>query len=59
MTALTCTTAAAALAQSELTPLDLVERCLKRIERFEPTIQAWVMIDAGSHGAKQHCWVKS
>jgi aspartyl-tRNA(Asn)/glutamyl-tRNA(Gln) amidotransferase subunit A len=46
MTELTCTSAAAALRQSELTPLDLVERCLERIERFEPTIQAWVMIDA-------------
>jgi aspartyl-tRNA(Asn)/glutamyl-tRNA(Gln) amidotransferase subunit A len=46
MTELTCTTAAAALRNGKLTPLDLVERCLDRIERFDPTIQAWVMVDA-------------
>src|SRR3569623_189771 len=46
MTELTCTTAAAALRNRKLTSPDLVERCLERIERFEPTIQAWVTVDA-------------
>ena len=52
MSDLTCTSAAAALRCGELSPLDLVDRCLDRIERYEPRIHAWVMVDA--EGARKH-----
>jgi aspartyl-tRNA(Asn)/glutamyl-tRNA(Gln) amidotransferase subunit A len=45
MSDFTCTSAAAALRSGELSPLDLVERCLARIDRHEPQIHAWVMVD--------------
>ncbi|HJT34617.1 MAG TPA: amidase [Pirellulales bacterium] len=37
--------AAQAIQSRRLTPLSLVENCLERIERFEPKIRAWVLID--------------
>lgn len=37
--------AARELQTRRLTPLALVENCLARIERFEPRIRAWVLID--------------
>ncbi|MBI1899800.1 MAG: amidase [Planctomycetia bacterium] len=30
----------------ELTSVDLVNACLRRIERFEPRLRAWVLVDA-------------
>ncbi|HWA97397.1 MAG TPA: amidase, partial [Pirellulales bacterium] len=46
MDELTCITAGKAIRTGELSPLDLVDRCLERIERFEPRVHAWVMVDA-------------
>jgi aspartyl-tRNA(Asn)/glutamyl-tRNA(Gln) amidotransferase subunit A len=36
---------ASELRAGRLTPLDLVERCLDRIRRFEPSVRAWVFVD--------------
>ncbi len=41
----TLLTAANELRAGRLTPLALVEQCLAQIERFEPHIKAWVLID--------------
>jgi aspartyl-tRNA(Asn)/glutamyl-tRNA(Gln) amidotransferase subunit A len=38
-------TAAQEIRQGRLTPLDLLDTCLERIDRYEPTIQAWVFVD--------------
>lgn len=38
--------AAAAIERGSLAPPELVTRCLARIERFEPSISAWVSVDA-------------
>lgn len=38
----------AALQTGEITPLELVERCLATIERHEPVTAAWVLVDADS-----------
>ncbi len=37
--------AAAAIRQRQVTPLDLVERCLKNIDAWEPHVHAWVFVD--------------
>ncbi|MCA9247657.1 MAG: amidase [Planctomycetales bacterium] len=37
---------AACLRRRDITPLDLVEHCLARIERYDATIRAWVVVDA-------------
>jgi Asp-tRNA(Asn)/Glu-tRNA(Gln) amidotransferase A subunit family amidase len=37
--------ASAALRQGDLSPLDLLDTCLERIERYEPRIRAWVFVD--------------
>ncbi len=46
MAELTCTTAAASLRSRERSPLDLVEHCLGRINRFDSQVHAWVLVDA-------------
>jgi aspartyl-tRNA(Asn)/glutamyl-tRNA(Gln) amidotransferase subunit A len=46
MAELTCTAAAAALRSGERSPLDLVEYCLSRIDRFDSQVHAWVLVDA-------------
>ena len=38
--------AAEALRQEQVTPLELVEGCLANIERYEPSVHAWVLVDA-------------
>ncbi len=38
--------AAAALRQGRLTPVDLLDACLKRIDQYETRIRAWVFVDA-------------
>jgi Asp-tRNA(Asn)/Glu-tRNA(Gln) amidotransferase A subunit family amidase len=38
-------TAAAAIRRGELTPIDLLDRCLERIDRFEERVRAWVLVD--------------
>src|SRR5689334_2572806 len=38
--------AGALLARGETSSLDLVEACLKQIDRFESRLQAWVVVDA-------------
>ena len=43
--------AQAAIRTAALTAERLVERCLERIDRFEPRIQAWVVVDR--EGARQ------
>jgi Asp-tRNA(Asn)/Glu-tRNA(Gln) amidotransferase A subunit family amidase len=42
----TVTTASEAIRTGELTPVDLVEHCLKQIDRHEEKVRAWVFIDA-------------
>jgi aspartyl-tRNA(Asn)/glutamyl-tRNA(Gln) amidotransferase subunit A len=37
--------AAADLRQARLTPVDLLDTCLERIDRYEPAIKAWVFVD--------------
>ena len=37
--------AAQALRTGDCTPLDLVERCLERIARYEESVKAWVSVD--------------
>src|SRR5262245_10279874 len=37
--------AATAIRQRLLTPMDLVEQCLKNIDRWEPHVHAWVFVD--------------
>ncbi len=43
---LTATEAAARIRAGELSPVDLVEACLARIEAIEPRVKAWVSVDA-------------
>ncbi len=43
--ALSAAEAAKAIRDGQITSLELVESCLKRIEEFEPTVQAWAHID--------------
>ena len=38
-------TAAAAIRKGELTPVDLLDQCLARIDKFEERIRAWVFVD--------------
>lgn len=42
---LTVAEAAAAIAAAELSPLELVNSCLERIDELEETIQAWALVD--------------
>ena len=48
---LTATEAAARIRAGALSPVDLVEACLARIDAIEPQLQAWVAVDAD--GARQ------
>lgn len=43
--ALGAAAAAKAIRDGEITSVELVESCFKRIEEFEPTIQAWTHLD--------------
>lgn len=43
---LTITEAARRIRDGHLSPLDLVEQCLGRIERYDAQIRAWVVVDA-------------
>jgi aspartyl-tRNA(Asn)/glutamyl-tRNA(Gln) amidotransferase subunit A len=43
--------AAHEMREGQLTPIDLVEHCLARIEQLEPDVQAWVLVD--SAGARR------
>jgi aspartyl-tRNA(Asn)/glutamyl-tRNA(Gln) amidotransferase subunit A len=45
MAELSCVTAAAKIRSGELSPLDLVKTCLRRIEQLESQIHAWVLVD--------------
>ena len=38
--------AAAAIQRKMVSPLELVEDCLSRIARFEPSLSAWVVVDS-------------
>jgi aspartyl-tRNA(Asn)/glutamyl-tRNA(Gln) amidotransferase subunit A len=42
---LTIRDAAAAMRAAALTPIELLGQCLARIERYEPSVRAWVLID--------------
>jgi aspartyl-tRNA(Asn)/glutamyl-tRNA(Gln) amidotransferase subunit A len=42
---ITITDAANLLRRGELTPVDLLEQCLRRIDRYEERVRAWVYID--------------
>ena len=48
---LTIHEAAAAMRAGTLTPIDLLEQCLARIDRYESLVRAWVVIDRD--GARQ------
>ncbi len=37
--------AAASIHSGQLTPLELVERCLKQIDQYEDRVRAWVVVD--------------
>ena len=37
--------AAAAIRQGKLTPIDLLNRCLERIDHLEERVRAWVLVD--------------
>jgi aspartyl-tRNA(Asn)/glutamyl-tRNA(Gln) amidotransferase subunit A len=37
--------AADAIREHHLSPLDLLDKCLERIDRFEPRVRAWVHVD--------------
>lgn len=41
----TITSAAAAIRQGKLTPVELLEQCLARVDELEERIRAWVLID--------------
>ena len=41
----TIASAAAAIRRGELTPVDLLDQCLARIDRLEARVQAWVLVD--------------
>src|SRR5256885_4057007 len=41
----TITEAAGFIRSGELTPIDLLDQCLARIDRYEPKVRAWVVID--------------
>ena len=49
---LTIHEAAAAMRSGALTPIDLLEQCLARIDIYEPWVRAWVVIDRA--GAREH-----
>src|SRR5262245_21466479 len=42
---LTIHTAAAEIRQGRLTPVELLDACLARIDRHEPDVKAWVLVD--------------
>src|SRR6059058_3537636 len=42
---LTIHEAAAAIRGGALTPVDLLDQCLARIDRYEPHVRAWVVVD--------------
>jgi Asp-tRNA(Asn)/Glu-tRNA(Gln) amidotransferase A subunit family amidase len=41
----TITEAAEFVRRGELTPIDLLDQCLARIDRYEPKVRAWVIVD--------------
>lgn len=56
---LTATEAARAIRSGELSPVELVEALLRRIEATEPRIQAWEQVDAeGAVAAARHLEAK-
>jgi len=42
---LTITEAAMSIRKGELTPVDVLEQCLARIDRYEPRVRAWTVVD--------------
>ena len=42
---ITITEASAAIRAGTLTPIDLLERCLKQIDRYEEKVRAWLFVD--------------
>jgi len=44
-TPITIREAATKIREGTLSPVDLVERCLQQIDRYEPEVRAWVLID--------------
>lgn len=49
------TEAAQQIRAGQLTPLDLVDRCLEQIHKYEERLQAWVLVDeAGARKAAHH-----
>ena len=41
----TITEAAEFIRKGELTPVELLDQCLARIDRYEPKVRAWVLVD--------------
>lgn len=46
--------AAAEIRLGRLSPLDLLEQCLARIETYEPRVHAWVLVDAAAARQAAH-----
>jgi aspartyl-tRNA(Asn)/glutamyl-tRNA(Gln) amidotransferase subunit A len=47
---------AALIRKREISPVEVTEACLKRIEALEPRLHAWATLDAeGAMAAAQHC----
>ena len=46
----TIESAAAAIRRGEITPVDLLEECLARIDRLEERVRAWVLVDRDGPG---------
>ncbi|MDP8923081.1 MAG: amidase [Chloroflexota bacterium] len=52
---LTAAEAATRIARRDVSPVELVDALLARIERFEPIVRAWVTVDAeGARAAARH-----
>jgi aspartyl-tRNA(Asn)/glutamyl-tRNA(Gln) amidotransferase subunit A len=53
---LTIHEAAAAIRERSLSPVDLLETCLQRIEQVEPRVRAWVFVDRdGARAEAKRC----
>lgn len=52
ITMLTMETVSGMLQNQALSPVDLVEACLARIEALQPELNAFVYLDADGHGTR-------
>ena len=56
LTLMSATEAAAAIRSKEISSLELVDACLRRIDEREPSVKAWTHIDhEGARAAARAC----